>query len=154
MIAAVVTASFVMAAVGRFYLLTDKPDTYGRTFVRVGVTAGFIAAILMPFPTGDGQGKMIAKNQPVTLAAMEGLFETAEGAPLALVGQPDTDRMKLDNPLVIPRALSFLTYRRWSAQVQGLDRFPRDVWPDNIALLYFSYHIMVGLGTIFISVII
>jgi cytochrome d ubiquinol oxidase subunit I len=152
MIAAVVTGSFVMAALGAFYRLTNQHDAYGRTFVRVGVTAGFIATVLMLFPTGDGQGKMIAEHQPVTLAAMEGLFETAEGAGLALAGQPDTDRMKLDNPLVIPRALSFLTYRRWGARVKGLDAFPRELWPDNIPLLYYSYHIMVGLGTLFIAV--
>ena len=152
MIAAVVTASFVMAAVGAFYLLADRHDAYGRTFVRVGVTAGFVATLLMLFPTGDGQGKMIAEHQPVTLAAMEGLFKTAEGAPLALVGQPDIDNQKLDNPLVIPGALSFLTYRRWGAKVKGLDAFPRDLWPDNIPLLYFSYHIMVGLGTVLIAV--
>src|SRR5208282_5401750 len=77
MIGAVVTASFVMAAVGAFYLLADTHDAYGRTFVRVGVTAGFVATLLMIFPTGDGQAKMIAQHQPATLAAMEGLFETA-----------------------------------------------------------------------------
>lgn len=152
MIAAVVTASFVMAAVGAFYLLSDKHDVYGRTFVRIGVTAGFLATLLMLFPTGDRQGKMIALHQPVTLAAMEGLFQTTEGAPLVLLGQPDPDNRKLDNPLVIPRALSFLTYQRWEAQVKGLDAFPPDLWPDNIPLLYYSYHIMVGLGTIFIAV--
>jgi cytochrome d ubiquinol oxidase subunit I len=48
--------------------------------------------------------------------------------------------------------LSALTYRRWGAHVQGLDAFPRDQWPDNIPLLYYSYHIMVGLGTIFIAI--
>jgi cytochrome d ubiquinol oxidase subunit I len=50
--------------------------------------------------------------------------------------------------------LSFLTYRRWEANVQGLDAFPQSVWPDNIPLLYFSYHIMVGLGTIFIAIMV
>jgi len=152
MTGAVVTASFVMAAVGAFYLLADQHNVYGRTFVHLGVTAGFFATLLMLFPTGDGQGKMIAQHQPVTLAAMEGLFETAEGAPLALIGQPDVDNKRLDNPLLIPRALSFLTYRRWGAKVRGLDAFPSDLWPDNIPLLYFSYHIMVGLGTVLIAV--
>jgi cytochrome bd ubiquinol oxidase subunit I len=152
MIAAVVTGSFVMAAVGSFYLLSREHGAYGRTFVRLGVAAGFISCILMLFPTGDGQGKTIADHQPVTLAAMEGLFQTSNGAPLVLLGQPDTDRMKLDNPLVIAGALSFLTYRRWTAQVKGLDAFPRELWPDNIPLLYYSYHIMVGLGTLFILV--
>ena len=54
--------------------------------------------------------------------------------------------------LTVPNALSFLTYQRWHAEVRGLDSFPRDRWPDNIPLLYYSYHIMVGLGTIFTGV--
>jgi cytochrome d ubiquinol oxidase subunit I len=36
--------------------------------------------------------------------------------------------------------------------VKGLNEFPRDQWPTNIPLLYFSYHIMVGLGTLFVLV--
>jgi cytochrome bd ubiquinol oxidase subunit I len=152
MIASVVTASFVMAGLGAFYLLMKQHEPYGRLFVRVGVVAGLVATLLMVFPTGDGQGKMVAQHQPVTLAAMEGLFETAQGAPLALVGQPDMERLRLDNPILIPDILSFLTYRRWKAEVQGLKEFPRDAWPGNIPLLYYSYHIMVGLGTIFIAV--
>jgi len=152
MIGSVVTASFVMASIGAFYLLIGKHEEYGRTFVRVGVTGGFIASVLLLFPTGDGQGRNIARYQPVTLAAMEGLFESIEGAPIAIVGQPDTQKKRLDNPLLIPRALSLVTYQRWMAEVRGLDAFPEDRWPDNIPLLYYAYHIMVGLGTIFIAV--
>jgi cytochrome d ubiquinol oxidase subunit I len=81
---------------------------------------------------------------------MEGLFETRAGAPLVLVGQPDMERRRLDNPIEIPGALSFLTHRRWSAEVRGLDAFPREDWPTNIPLLYYAYHVMVGLGTLFI----
>jgi cytochrome d ubiquinol oxidase subunit I len=152
MIGAVVTGSFVMASVGAFYLLTRRNEDYGRTFVRLGVIAGTISTLLMAFPTGDGQGKNIAFNQPPTLAAMEGLFETEQGAPLALIGQPDLEKQRLDNPLTLPDALSFLTYQRWGAEVKGLDAFPPDRWPDNIPLLYYSYHIMVGLGTMLIGV--
>ena len=43
---------------------------------------------------------------------MEGLFHTEQGAPLAILGQPDVRTQRLDNPLIVPRALSFLTYRR------------------------------------------
>jgi cytochrome d ubiquinol oxidase subunit I len=120
--------------------------------VRVGVIVGVIAAILQMAPTGDIQGKMVAQHQPATLAAMEGLFTTQEGAPLAILGQPDVQKRKLDNPLEVPSMLSFLTYKSWSAQVRGLDAFPQDQWPDAIELLYYSYHVMVGLGTIFIAV--
>lgn len=152
MTASVVTASFVMAGLGAFYLLTNKQPAYGRLFVRFGVIAGVIATSMMIFPTGDQQGKMVAEHQPVTLASMEGLFETAKGAPIVLVGQPNIDRLHLDNPIEVPYVLSFLTYKHWKAEVRGLKDFPRDLWPDNIPLLYYAYHIMVGLGTLMVAV--
>jgi cytochrome d ubiquinol oxidase subunit I len=149
---AVITGSFTMASVGAFYLLAGKHPEQGRIFLRLGITVGLVACLFQLFPTGDTQGKMVAIHQPATLAAMEGQFKTEAGAPLVIVGQPDTAGQKLDNPLTVPRMLSFLTYRRWGAEVKGLDAFPRDQWPDNIPLLYYSYHIMVGLGTIFIAI--
>lgn len=152
MLGAVQTGCFVMAAVGAFYLLTKRDEPYGRTFLRGGVLVGVVAAVLQLFPTGDAQGKMIAESQPATLAAMEGLFTTQEGAPLTILGQPDIEKRRLDNPLEIPNMLSFLTYRKWAANVKGLDAFPQEQWPDRIEMLYYSYHIMVGLGTIFIAV--
>jgi cytochrome d ubiquinol oxidase subunit I len=85
---------------------------------------------------------------------MEGLFHTEKGAGIIILGQPNVEQERLDNPIIIPYALSFLTYRRWNAEVQGLDAFPRDRWPDSVALLYYGYHIMVGLGTIFIAIMV
>lgn len=152
MIGAVITAAFVVSAVGAFYLLDHRHEEYGKVFLRLGVTTGLLAAVLVAFPTGDGQGKNVATYQPVTLAAMEGLFETKEGAELILIGQPDMEKLRMDNPIHIPRLLSFLTYYRWGAEVKGLDAFPREQWPTNIPLLYYAYHIMVGLGTIFIAI--
>jgi cytochrome d ubiquinol oxidase subunit I len=149
---AVVTGAFAMASVGAFYLLWGKYEEHARMFVRVGVVAALISSVLQLFPTGDGQGRMVAFHQPVTLAAMEALFQGQPGAPLVLIGQPNVQEHKIDNPIQIPNALSFLTYRRWEAEVKGLDAFPQDQWPTNIELLYFSYHIMVGLGTIFIAI--
>jgi cytochrome d ubiquinol oxidase subunit I len=141
-----------MASVGAFYLLWGKYEEYGRIFLRVGVVSALIFSVTQLFPTGDGQGRLVATNQPVTLAAMEALFASQPGAPIVLVGQPNVDEKKIDNPLIIPNALSFLTYRAWKAEVKGLNAFPQDLWPTNIELLYFSYHIMVGLGTLFIAV--
>jgi cytochrome d ubiquinol oxidase subunit I len=149
---AVVTGSFVMASVGAFYLLWGKFQEYGRIFVRVGLVAALLSSVFQLFPSGDGQGRMIATHQPVTLAAMEALFATQPGAPIVLIGQPNVEERKIDNPIQVPDALSFLTYRAWKAEVKGLDAFPPDQWPTNIELLYYSYHIMVGLGTVFIAI--
>jgi cytochrome d ubiquinol oxidase subunit I len=116
------------------------------------VIAGVIASLLQLYPSGDLEGSQVARLQPTKLAAMEGLFHTTKGADIVIIGQPDTEKQTMDNAISVPRALSFLTYRRWTATVKGLNDFPRDAWPDSIPLLYYSYHIMVGLGTIFIAI--
>ena len=152
MAGAVVTGSFTMCAVGAFYLLQARHERFAKTFLTLGVLVGFVASVTMAFPTGDGQGKLIAQYQPATLAAMEGLFHTEKGAPLVILGQPDVENERVDNPLLVPKLLSFLTYQRWSAEVRGLDQFPRTEWPDNLPLLFYSFHIMIGLGTIFIAI--
>jgi cytochrome d ubiquinol oxidase subunit I len=149
---AVITGSFVMAAIGAFYLLNGQAQEYGRIFLRVGVIAGFIFSALQVFPTGDLHGKYMAKHQPVTTAAMEGLFRTEKGAPIVLMGQPDVEHQRIDNPLAVNKVLSFLIYGTTEAEVRGLDQFPKEDWPSDIPLLFFSYHIMAGLGTIFIAV--
>ncbi len=149
---AVITGAFVMSSVGAFYLLEDRFVEYGRIFLRVGVAAGLIFSAAQIFPTGDLQGRYMAKHQPVTTAAMEGLFKTEAGAPMVLIGQPDEERQRIDNPIVVNKVLSFLIYGTTTAKVKGLNEFPRDVWPTNLPLLYYSYHIMAGLGTIFIAV--
>ncbi len=151
---AVITGSFVMAALGAFYLLSRRHQEQAPIYVRTGVIAGVIFSILQLFPTGDGQGRMLARYQPATLAGMEALFRTQPGAPLVIIGQPDTEKQQIDNPLLVPKMLSFLTYKRWNAEVKGLDAFPKHDQPENVPLLYYSYHVMVGLGTIFIAVMV
>jgi cytochrome d ubiquinol oxidase subunit I len=151
MMGATTTGAFVVAAVGAFYLISNRHVEHAKIFVSTGILTALFAALFL-LATGDGQGRNIAMYQPVTLAATEGLFETSTGAPLAILGQPNTATGRLDNPLLLPRVLSFLTYRHWAAEVKGLRAYPRDLWPDNIPLLYYSFHIMVGLGTIFVAI--
>ena len=154
MTAAVATGSFVMAGVGAFYLLSGRHPDFAKTFLRTGVTAGALASLLLLFPTGHGNAKQVFEFQPATGAAFEGLFRTERGAGMVLVGQPNMETMTLDNPLTIPWGLSLLIYDELWAEVKGLDAFPRDEWPDNIPLLYYSYHIMVGLGSIFLVIMV
>ena len=151
---AVITAAFVMSAVGAYYLLEGIFIEQGRIFLRVGVIGGVIFSILQIFPTGDLHGRYMAQHQPVTTAAMEGLFKTETGAPIVILGQPDEEHRRIDNPLAVNKVLSFLIYGHTSAEVKGLNEFPKDVWPTNIPLLYYSYHIMAGLGTIFVAVMV
>jgi cytochrome bd ubiquinol oxidase subunit I len=152
MMAAVVTGSFVMAAVGAYYALQDLHRDQARRFLHVGVVGGLVSSILVAFPTGDRQAKLVAQHQPVSLAAMEGHFETGAKVGIVLIGQPNVREKRLDNPIVVPGFLSFLAFGTFHAEVAGLDRFPEDTWPDNIELLYYAFHVMAGLGTLLIGV--
>ena len=150
MTAAVVTASFVVSAVGAFYALRGAHAEHARRFLALGVPAGLLASLLIVFPTGDRQGKLVARRQPVALAAMEGRFESGPYAEIVLIGQPNVRARRLDNPIRLPGMLSFLSFGTFHANVAGLAQFPPDLWPDNIELLYYAFHVMAGLGTLMI----
>jgi cytochrome d ubiquinol oxidase subunit I len=150
MMGAVVTGSFVMAAVGAFYLLEGRREEYARIFLKVGVIAGLVSSILIIFPTGDLAGKYVAHNQPAAIAAMEGLFHSEAGAGMVLMGQPNEETGQIDNPIVVNDLLSFLIYGTTKAEVVGLDQIPHDQWPTALPLLFYAYHIMAGLGTWFV----
>ena len=150
--ASLVTTSFVIGGTGAFYLLVKKHHQYGMLFLKTAIITGAISTLSVAFPTGDLLAQQVAKSQPITLAAMEGLFDAEEGAPIVLIGQPNMVTQRLDNKIEVPKLLSFLTYQRWNAEIKGLNDFPKEEWPTNIPGLYYSYHIMVGLGTIFIGI--
>jgi cytochrome bd ubiquinol oxidase subunit I len=151
---AVVTGAFVMCAVGAFYVLEGRFSDYGKVFLRVGVIAGLLSCCAQIFPTGDMHGKYMARHQPAALAAMEGLFNTERGAAIVLLGQPNEEQHTIDNPLAVNDVLSFLVYGTTKAEVTGLDKVPRELWPEPLPLLFYSYHIMAGLGTYFVAVMV
>ena len=152
MMGAVVTGSFFVTAVGAYWALKGIHLEHARKTLKVGVSVGLLASLLVAFPTGDHQGKMVARHQPASLAAMEGRFQSGTYAELNFIGQPNVEAQKLDNPIRMPGLLSFIAYGSFSSNVKGLNDFPKDQWPTNIELLYYSFHIMVGLGTLFIGI--
>ena len=81
-----------------------------------GVSAGVIClALAALFPTGAFHGENVARFQPAKMAAMEGLFETQDGAPLAIIGMPDSGQPRADGP----------DLRAAAAELPGLRRLPR-----------------------------
>jgi cytochrome bd-type quinol oxidase subunit 1 len=73
---------------------------------------------------------------------------------MVLMGQPNEETGQIDNPIVVNDALSFLIYGTTKAEVKGLDQIPHDQWPTALPLLYYAYHIMAGLGTWFVLLMI
>lgn len=150
--ASLVTASFVVASVGAFWFSRGTHLEQARLNLKVGVISGLISSLLVAFPTGDAQAKLVAKHQPAALAAMEGRFESGPRAHIHFIGQPNVEQRKLDNPIGVPAVLSILAFGDIGANVTGLNDIPQSEWPTNIELTYYSFHVMVGLGTIFIGI--
>ena len=68
----------------------------------------------------------MAAHQPVTTAAMEGLFKTEAGAPMVILGQPDAENERIDNPLVANKVLSFLIYGTTTAERERAERISQE----------------------------
>jgi cytochrome d ubiquinol oxidase subunit I len=149
---AAVTGAFALAGLGAFYSLLGRHAQFARVCLSVGVIGALVCSTLQIFPTGDRHARMVARYQPSSFAAMEALFDTRKGAPLVIIGNPDTEKRRLESAIEMPHVLSFLTSRRWNTELRGLNDIPTDQWPDSVPLVYYAYHIMVGLGTILLTV--
>src|SRR5207247_9260078 len=68
-LAAVVTGSFVVAAIGAFYALRGLHRVQAKLYLRAGTFVGWIASLLVAFPTGDAQAKIVGHHQPLPLTA-------------------------------------------------------------------------------------
>jgi cytochrome bd ubiquinol oxidase subunit I len=147
---AVLTGGFLVAGVGAYYLLARRQEAYGRLFVQTGVSVAFVFSVLAIFPTGDRNGADVTVYQPAKLAAMEGLYKSTYGAPLAIIGMPDSKTETLIDPIAVPDLLSFLAYGNFNTSVRGISSYAPDERPP-VEVTYYAYHIMVGLGTIFLS---
>jgi len=150
--ATLITGSFVVSAVGAYYLLEGKHLQSARLFVRIGVCIAAVTSVLQVFPFGHGEARQVFEHQPIKAAAMEGIFQTQKGAPLILIGQPNMQTETLDNPLAVPYLDSLLMTFKLDGELKGLDDFPRDEWPDSVPLVFYSFHAMIILGSLFVGI--
>jgi cytochrome d ubiquinol oxidase subunit I len=149
-IAAYMATAFGAAGVHALRLLKDRSSEFHREALRITMAVALVSAVLQPI-SGDYAAKVVARTQPVKLAAMEGQFETERGAPLRIGGWPDAQAGVTRYAIDIPRALSFLAYGDFDAEVKGLHEFPRDEWPP-VAVVHTAFQVMVGLGSLMLAV--
>lgn len=144
-LAAYIATGFAVAGVYAVAVLRGKRDAYHRTGLALGMIVGAVAMPLQ-FVSGDAIARMVAENQPVKLAAMEGQFQTESCAPLRIGGLPDPDAGTTRYALEIPCGLSLLARGDRNAVIQGLDEFPRSDIPDPRPV-HVAFQVMVGIGT-------
>ena len=149
-LAAFASTGFAVAGVHAYQIYRKKQVELHKKAFKIAITFGAIAAILQPI-SGDLSAKDIAKRQPVKLAAMEAHYETKEGAPLLIGGVVDQEKKEVSHKIEIPKALSFLAFGDFNAEVKGLNDFPEDVIP-NVAIVHYAFQVMVGIGTLLLLV--
>ena len=125
--------------------LSDTMSRLHGAAIAVSLSLGIPAALLQPI-SGDLSARFVARWQPVKLAAMEGQFESARGAPLRIGGMPNERREETRFALEIPRGLSLLAFHDPNALVRGLKDFPRDEWPP-VRVVHVAFQVMVALGS-------
>ena len=144
-LAAYASTGFVVAGIHALALLRDPRNAFHRRALAVALLVGAPAALLQPL-SGDLSARVVARWQPVKLAAMEGQFKTEKGAPLRIGGWPDEAKGETRYALEIPRGLSLLAFHDPGAEVKGLEAFPREEWPP-VAPVHIAFQVMVGLGS-------
>ena len=149
LVAAYIVTGFVVAAFYAIPVMKRKRDYEKRAFGLALMLA--LPMVPIQMAVGDWSAKVVAKSQPVKLAAMEGQFKTEKGAPLRIGGVPDEVARETKYAIEIPGALSFLSYSDFDAEVKGLDDFPREDTPP-VAVVHFAFQVMVGIGGFMMAV--
>jgi cytochrome d ubiquinol oxidase subunit I len=151
-LAAYIVSGFSVASFYAWRLLKDADSNSSQTqrYNRIAMSLGLIlGAICMPpqLAVGDWSAKVVAKTQPIKLAAMESHFKTETGASLVIGGFPDMENQTVNYGIKIPKLLSFLAYGDLNAEVKGLEEFPADEIPP-VPVVHVAFQLMVGTGTL------
>ncbi len=139
-----IAVGFAVAGIYAAGMLRGRAEAYHRSAISISMALAAITAVLQLI-SGDINARLVAKYQPVKLAAMEALFETQAGAPLLIGGIPDEAAGVVRFGIEIPNGLSLLIAHDPHAVIQGLNDFPPDQRPD-VAVTHYAFQIMVGCG--------
>lgn len=150
LIASYAATAFAVAGIHAFLLLKDKNNLFHQRALSIAIGLAAVTGLLEPV-SGHLLAKVVAENQPVKLAAMEGQFRTEHYAPLRIGGIPDPVTRTTPFALEIPGGLSFLAYDNFAAEVRGLDSFPRKDWPP-VTLVHIAFQIMVACGSLMVLI--
>ncbi len=145
LLAAYLSTAVAVAAIHAFALLRAPESVLHRRAFAMALAVTAVCAPLQ-IAAGDLSARRIAVLQPAKLAAAEAHFHTQRDAPLVIGGIPDTTSLTTRGALRVPFALSLLAFHDPHAEVTGLDRIPRDEWP-NVPLVHWSFDVMVACGT-------
>jgi cytochrome d ubiquinol oxidase subunit I len=158
--AAIVTAGALVLAVSAYHLLKKNEVELFNHAARISLVVLFVGALSV-VTWGHFQGQLVAREQPMKMAAAEAVFETEKPAGLSLfaIGPLEKYPSKTSFNIKIPHLLSFLTDWHWSSKIEGVNYWQRDYakeygagnYKPIVAVNYWSFRLMAGIGFFFMA---
>jgi cytochrome bd ubiquinol oxidase subunit I len=144
-VAAFQASGFAVAGVHAWKLRRDPINLFHREAINIALVFAAVASLIQPI-IGDRAAKDVARRQPEKFAALESLFVTQKSAPLLIGGIPNEETEKVSYGVHIPGMLSFLATNTFTAEIKGLDAFPKDQRPP-VLVTHLAFQVMVGIGS-------
>jgi len=143
LLASGLTAAFLMAGLSAYRIMRGDDKLAPRLAFK---TAVYAAAVLIPLQifAGDLHGLNTLKHQPQKVAAMEGIWETEQGAPLLLFAIPDAENRTNHFEISIPNGASLILTHELNGELQGVNDFEGEHPP--MAPVFYGFRVMVGMG--------
>ena len=142
--AAYLTTAFVIGGIGAYYLWRQRYQACARIMLGMAL---LLAVFLTPLQIiiGDMHGMNTFEHQPVKVAAIEGIWDTQQGAPLTLFALPNTQTESNDYAIAIPKLASLILTHELNGEIKGLKEWPQDERPP-VGTVFWSFRITVGIG--------
>lgn len=149
-IGAFILGAFFVMSISAWYLLKGRHIEFAKRSFVGGLMLATVSS-LAQLGSGHIQADAVAEHQPAKMAALEGLYHTQNGAPLYIAGWPDDETETVKYGIGVPGGLSMLLHFDPNAEVKGLNDLEEDWGRPPVWLAFQAYHIMVGIGMLFIG---
>ena len=146
-----ITTALVVISVAAYFIRRNKFMSESRIMFSMTF---WLLTLFVPLQIilGDLHGLNTLKYQPAKLAAIEAHWDPEKRAPLILFAIPDAKNETNRAVIEIPLLGSLILTHELNGFVPGLKQWPADQRPP-VAIPFFSFRIMVGLGLIMLILI-
>lgn len=153
------TAAFLITGISAYKIAKKQDVSFFKQSFQLGIIVALVSSLLVAI-FGHQQSQYLITTQPMKMAAAEGLWNTSEDpAPWTVIASIDPEKQENKAELKIPYMLSFLSYSKFSGEVQGMKelqaQYEQSYGPGNyippVRTTFWSFRIMVGAGMLMIA---
>jgi len=150
LVGAWMVGSSLLLSVSAWYMLKKQHVEVAKKTFKIAIPVFFVFSIIQVALFGSESAAIVAEYQPSKLAAMEGLWDTQDNAPMTLLGWIDKESGKTRG-LKVPSVLSILVGGSPDTEVVGLNDIDSELWPP-LRLTFQTYRFMIIWGSLFIPI--